>query len=171
MIARENEILNVTVNKTSDKVNISRTKTKRKRGRPRKSEQVTGKIEVEKNGNDDGKVVKIKTLEHDIKGVVPVLENCGLPEDKNKFVIGDSAYLAKEKTKKELSKKGITLIAPYRKNQKKVNTKEEKKKLKNRNLIERKFSSVKQNNRIHVRKDRKIVNFIGFFYLGTVGTF
>jgi hypothetical protein len=72
----------------------------------------------------------------------------------------------------ELQQRNVITVTPYRRNQNKTNTIQEKNKLKKRSCIERKFSEVKHNNnRIHVRKDRNMINYMGFFYLGVIKTF
>lgn len=115
------------------------------------------------------KKIKINTLEHDVKGIDSVFENCGLSKDRKKNLIGDGGYIMNDADKKRLLDRNINMITPYRKNQKKINTATEKTKLKGRSAIERSFASVKHNNnRIHVRKDRLLVNYLGFFYLGVI---
>lgn len=162
-----NDIINVIENKSSTKeIILGAKKIKRKRGRPKKiPDNQINDIPIKEN---NGKKIIIKTLEHDVKGIIPVLDNCGIQEYKMKNVIGDTGYLLNDDSKEVLSKKNIRLITPYRRNQKKQNTEADKKKLKGRSAIERKFSSVKRHNRIHVRKDRFIINFMGFFYLGII---
>lgn len=167
LISTENEILNVTENHSLKKeVIFGVEKIKRGRGRPRKNQEPINNII---NGNE--KRVIIETLEHDVKGIIPVLESCGIPENKKKIIIGDAGYIVNDETKQILAKKNVTMITPYRKNQKKVNTLAEKKKLKKRNVIERKINLMKRNNRVHVRKDRYMINYMGFFYLGLICTF
>ena len=48
------------------------------------------------------------------------------------------------------------------------NTPDEKLKLKNRYKIENLFARIKQFNRIQVRRDKKIVSFMGFIHLAVI---
>lgn len=169
-------IINVIDNKTLTKeITFGTEKIKRKRGRPKKTEIVQEESIID---NEQSKIEEVKktititTLEHDVKGIIPVLENCGIPENKKRIVTGDMGYIVNEESNKILLEKGIKLITPYRKNQKKQNTVAEKRKLKKRSAIERRICSVKHNNnRIHVRKDRHMINYMGFLYLGIINTF
>lgn len=135
--------------------------------------EIVKKIKLEQECINKPKIKKIiiQTLEHDIKGIMPALETCGIPRETKINLIGDKGYIMNENGKKALLERNVTLITSYRTNQKKRNTPSEKEKLKQRGSIERKFRSVKQNNRVHVRKDRNMVNYIGFFYLGVIKTF
>jgi Transposase DDE domain len=173
MVTSNNDILNVVENKTSSKeIDLENKKFKRKRrGRPRKKENISDVMEQKTKESKCQKTMTIQTLEHDVKGIEPVLENTAIPESKKINLIGDAGYIINEKNKKKLAEKNVTLITPYRRNQKKQNTTSEKRKLKKRSSIERKFRSVKQYNRIHVRKDRYMNNYMGFFYLGIINTF
>jgi hypothetical protein len=169
------EILNVLDNETQTKEITFEPKIKQKRGRPKKIEKML-KQDIIKNEQqkpvNNIKPIIITTLEHDVKGIIPVLKDCGIPETKNKNLIGDAGYILNDKDKMYLLNKNIRLITPYRKNQTKKNTIEEKTKLKKRNGVERKLCTIKHNNnRIHVRKDRHIKNYMGFVYLGIINTF
>jgi transposase len=69
------------------------------------------------------------------------------------------------KESKILNKK-IKLVTPKRKNQHILNTKEELEKLEKRSSIECWFAKIKRFNRIHVRRDKNINTYMGFFLLG-----
>ena len=60
------------------------------------------------------------------------------------------------------------MITPKRKNQLTQNTKEENTKLKMRYKIENVIATIKKYNRIHVRRDKLIVTYMGFVYLGCI---
>jgi len=49
---------------------------------------------------------------------------------------------------------------------KRTNTSREKKLIKDRSVIENLFSNLKSYNRIHVRKDKKYINYSSFIYMG-----
>ena len=61
-------------------------------------------------------------------------------------LVGDKGYIATKKTKNELFKKGIKLITPYRKNQKKKNCIKNKLKLKKRYVVEHANQKIKDFN-------------------------
>lgn len=96
-------------------------------------------------------------------GIVPVIENVSCLSNKKINLIADTGYVMNEKNeiRKQLENKQITLVTSYRKNQKKQNTDDEKKKLKKRCRIEHLFARIKKFNRVHVRKDRYMINYMG----------
>jgi hypothetical protein len=113
------------------------------------------------------KVKKIKTLEHDIKGIIPAVMK--IKTNKNIFLAGDKGYIVSEETKKMLKKEhNINIVTPYRKNMKKKNTAKEKKILKTRHLVENSICKIKAFSRIHVRRDKKLINYMGFMYLALI---
>ena len=57
------------------------------------------------------------------------------------------------------------MIYPKRKNQKIKNTKKEKKILKKRHKIDNVFASIKKYDRIMLRKEHKIINYMSFVYI------
>ena len=65
----------------------------------------------------------------------------------------------------ELARKQVTLITPYRKNQNKKNTDNEKRELQRRYKVENCIGKIKMYNRVHVRRDQKIITYMGFVYL------
>ena len=58
------------------------------------------------------------------------------------------------------------MTCPKRKNQKKKNTNLEKILLKDRHKIENFFASLKNYNRIVLRRDKNILNYMSFVYMG-----
>lgn len=176
IIGNKDTILNVTVAKTNDKVVVfgksKGEKEKRPRGRPRKVLNEEPKEPIVKQVEQKQEIgIIIQTLEHDIKGIIPTLKDIDVLKRKHINLIGDKGYIADEETKKRLctdTGMKVKLITPYRKNQKKKNTVVDKKKLRTRSTIERKIRTAKQYNRIHVRKDQKVINYMGFFYVGVL---
>jgi len=107
----------------------------------------------------------IQTIEHDIKGIIPIIES--LQTDKKIILTGDTGYVINDNKKTELNDKYNTkLITSYRRNQKKKNTEEEKKILKSRPKVENAISKLKRFNRIHVRRDKLMASFMGFVHIG-----
>ena len=90
--------------------------------------------------------------------------------------IADKGYIMKTENKEKLLKKGAKMITPYKKNQikiskngkktKKINTKREKEKLKNRFKIEHVNQTIKKYNRLNVRKDKLACTYQSFTFLG-----
>ena len=122
---------------------------------------------IDKLNKDMIKVVK--TLEHDVKGVKPIIKIIG-KKDKPIKLIGDKGYLINSDDKKEIKKMNVDMIArllrqPKRKNQKKRNTKEELICLKERYKIENMIAKIKVFNRVHVRRDKLLCTYMGFVYL------
>jgi transposase len=79
-------------------------------------------------------------------------------------LIADKGYISKAK-QEELIKQKIQLIFPYRKNQKKRNTKREKTKIKKRQVVEHANQKMKDYNRVYIRRDHLIVTYKGFVYM------
>lgn len=107
----------------------------------------------------------IVSFVHDSKVIQKTINSGNKNIEINK-IIGDGGY----KTKNMIfsNKKEIKIITPDRKNQKnKLNNEQDKKDLTIRYRVENVFSSLKMNNeRIMLRKDRKIENFMSWFYIG-----
>jgi len=95
------------------------------------------------------------TIKHDLNGVQPTLNNIPVKFKKyiNVKLIDDKGYITSKKFNMDNRKIGI--ICPKRKNQKKEN-----------NKIENVFASIKKYDRINVRKDRYITNYMSFLYIG-----
>lgn len=84
-------------------------------------------------------------------------------------ICGDKGYISQNSF--NLNGKLLKMIAPKRKNQKTKNTKQEKKILSNRYVVENSIKNIKQYGRTYVRKDKKIKNFMSFIFLGLAETF
>jgi len=81
-------------------------------------------------------------------------------------LIADKGYMRKQTKKDKLEKKGIHLLTPYRRNQKKELTDEQKDKYKLRIRVEASIAHLKQYNRIYVRRDKRADTYMGFVYIG-----
>ena len=105
-------------------------------------------------------------IKHDLNGVQPTLNNIPVTFKKyiNVKLIGDKGYITPKKF--NIGDRKIGIIYPKRKNQKKKNTVIEKRELKKRHKIENVFASIKKYSRINVRKDRKIIHYMSFTYIG-----
>ena len=79
-------------------------------------------------------------------------------------VIADKGYIS-EKQRIKCKKQSITLICPYRKNQKKQNTKKELMLLKDRYIVEHFFSWMKNYRKLRMRYDALVASFEGFVML------
>ena len=106
----------------------------------------------------------IKTFVHDSKTIQQTVNNVNNLINIKK-IIGDGGYKTQDLIKQ--NNKKITIITPNRKNQKNnLNSNEEKNILKQRYKIENVICSIKMNNeRIFLRKDRKIKHFMSWFYI------
>ena len=106
------------------------------------------------------------TIKHDVKGVQKTLNT--IPFELKEYVsvklIGDKGYVTNEEFR--VFGKKVKIIYPKRKNQKKKNTKKEKKVLSKRHKVENFFASLKKYNRIVLRRDHKIDNYMSFTYMG-----
>ena len=58
------------------------------------------------------------------------------------------------------------MVTSYRKNQKKINTKNEKKLLTHRYKVEHIFAYIKEYGRLIIRQDKLIKTFMGFIFIG-----
>ena len=126
-------------------------------------------IDVIKLLNENGltRTYKIKTLSHDIEGIELVVDSLNKPEIK-KEITGDKGYIINEAKIAKLKEKNVTIIAPKRKNQNTVNTLTEKEKLKGRYKVENMLCKIKVFQRVHVRQDKKLKNYMGFVYLACI---
>lgn len=106
------------------------------------------------------------TFKHDIKGVQKTLDTIPfkLKEYVSVNLIGDKGYVSSKKF--NVFNRLIKIIHPKRKNQKKKNTKIERKKLSKRHKIENFFAMLKKYNRLVLRHERKIVHYMSFVYIG-----
>jgi len=118
--------------------------------------------EIKFKNND--KIYQIKTLEHEIKGIVPAISS--LRTNKNITLTADAGYVMHDKDKLILKNKlKITLISPYRCNQNRENTKEEIELLKKRPKVENAIQKLKRYNRVHVRRDQLLCSYMGFVHM------
>ena len=105
-----------------------------------------------------------KTSCHDVTGVQDVLDSVSLkiPGYVKCDVIGDKGYITSNNF--VISNRVINLTTPKRKNQKIKTSNLCKKKLKGRHKIENLFATIKANERINVRHERKLNNYLSFVY-------
>jgi hypothetical protein len=148
--------LDVKINKKSLDVEIN--------AKPFNAELINVKT-LNKPNKDTIKIVK--TLEHDVKGVKPIIKLIG---KKNKPIklIGDKGYLISKDDRKELKSMNVDMIAPKRKNQKDRNTDDELNHLRTRYKVENSIAKIKVFNRIHVRRDKLLCTYMGFVYLAFI---
>ena len=104
-----------------------------------------------------GNINDVKTLDISIDKLIPL-------KYRKINMICDKGYISKDK-KQELKIKKINLIYPKRQNQKIKTTKYEKKKLKNRYIIEHLNQRIKNYERIALRKDKLNHTFLSNIYL------
>lgn len=114
---------------------------------------------------------KTKSFPHDVMSVQNTLDNIciDIPKYVNIKHAGDKGYITPKIF--NLQGKNISMIAPKRKNQKSKNTKSDIKILSKRYRAENSLCDVKSNNRVMVRKDKKIDTFMGFVFLSLLHTF
>ncbi|VBB18243.1 hypothetical protein YASMINEVIRUS_706 [Yasminevirus sp. GU-2018] len=118
---------------------------------------------------DDSKnVVNIKEFKsttNDCITIEKTLEGVRLKGRIN--LMGDKGYHVREEVKEALRKRKIRLIVPRKKNQKKRCLRsKDRELLKERNKIENVIKMLKSINRISVRKDKRISNYLGFVWFG-----
>ena len=107
----------------------------------------------------------IKTLPHDSKSIIHAINDINKKYgDVNYNLLGDAGFIIN----KDNVPSHVNLITVKRKNQKEQNTEENKSKLKNRYKIENLFAKIKAFNRIHIRRDKLIVSFMGFVYMAVM---
>ena len=109
---------------------------------------------------------------HDLKLVQTNLNNMFVKMQRNKItkLCGDKGYISRKRFKLNNNKR-VKLITPKRKNQVIQNTRMELKVLKGRQSIERSLSFIKKYNRVVVRKDKCIENYMGFVFLALMDSF
>ena len=111
------------------------------------------------------KVKTIKTLPHDSQTILPAINSLKTNKSYNLVVdskfICDSGFLFD----RSLIPANVNLITVKRKNQLVQNTVIENQILKKRYKIENLFARIKQFNRVHVRRDKLIVTYLGFVHL------
>lgn len=110
-----------------------------------------------------GNISDTKTIIDSYCNLPTFIKNCSVN------IIGDNGYLlnANRWENKFFKLNKINLIIPKRKNQRRKRlSKYKKSKLKERYKIEICIKRLKANNRIIIRKDKKIINYISFVYIG-----
>lgn len=83
-------------------------------------------------------------------------------------IVADKGYLMCENDKKELAEINTTIITPLRSNQINTTSEEDKIKLHRRHRVENMFAKIKAYNRVHVRRDKLLANYMGFVYLACI---
>ena len=113
----------------------------------------------------DNKSTTIRTLSHDVKNVVPVVEDLRqtVPDNIKINLYGDKGYAMLKKDKAKLLRKHNTrLVNVNKSNQKKKNMKKDERKLNHRYKVENMFARIKAYNRVHVRRDKTLACYMGF---------
>ena len=82
------------------------------------------------------------------------------------YLYADKSYISKDLKNRLLTSKKINLITPFKKNQKEINTDEERDGLKRRMRIEHINNKLKQNRSLHTRYTKDLLLFEGLIYLG-----
>ena len=112
----------------------------------------------------NNKLHKSKYFEHEINKVQETLDNISInTNDIDVNLIGDRGYVTT--TIFSISDKPIHIITPKRSNQKTQNTLVEKQLLKKRSIVENFFCDLKKHERICLRKDHLIKNYLSFVYM------
>jgi len=108
---------------------------------------------------------KRNTSVHEIKNVQKTLDT--IPIEIKQYVKvnfgGDKGYISKNKF--IVLGQETQIITPKKKNQKTKNSKKEKELLSKRRKVEHFFINLKKNDRVNVRKDKKIRNYMSFVYI------
>jgi hypothetical protein len=125
-------------------------------------------IQTKKNtliDNNDNLINK-KTFKHELTGIQSTLNKISIKFENIEEInlIADLGY--KSNSTYYLENKKINLITPQRSNQKIHTSERNKDLLKHRYLIENFFANIKKYNRIYLRKDKKIKNYLSFVYMG-----
>jgi len=112
-------------------------------------------------------IIPVKTTSHDSKTIIQSIKDLNIKRRIN--LIADKGYIMNKKDKNILLKKHkVKLIVPKKKNQKNVRiTKYMKSKLKIRNVVENCIQSLKSFNRVYLRRDRLIANYLSFVFIGS----
>lgn len=114
---------------------------------------------------------KCNVFSHDIKSVQDTINEIQIkiPSYVRTKIIGDKGYITQKTFK--LNGKNVKIIAPKRKNQKSKNTKNEKDVLTKRYVVENSNANFKKAERVMVRKEKLIKNYMGFVYLSMLENF
>lgn len=118
--------------------------------------------------NDHDKNKKIKTSVNDVKTINSSLnninDNINIKSINNTIdLIGDKGYITNEKFDYKDNK--VNIITPLKKNSKNKFICRNNQKLSFRYIIENTICSYKKDNRINLRKDRKLSTFMGWVYM------
>jgi len=110
-------------------------------------------------------ITPFKSTTNDRKTIIDSINNTNIK--KRVYLIGDKGYISTKFNRQVLLKKyKVKLITPRKKNQKNIRiSKLMKSKLKIRNRVENCIQSIKSFNRISIRKDRKLINYMNFVYM------
>ena len=110
-------------------------------------------------------ITPFKSTTNDRKTIIDSINNTNIKKRVN--LIGDKGYISTKFNRQVLLKKyKVKLITPRKKNQKNIRiSKLMKSKLKIRNRVENCIQSIKSFNRISIRKDRKLINYMNFVYM------
>lgn len=112
----------------------------------------------------------IKTVQHDVNTIQQSIDNINndIIKTKNIDLIGDKGYKTDNnfKTRNDIN---VKIITPNRKNQKKnLINRGQRLKLGFRYIIENTLGSIKTDERINLRKDKKINTFMGWIYISSL---
>ena len=112
-------------------------------------------------------IVPFKPNVNDQRTIIDSINRLNLNK-KRINLIGDKGFIVNKNKKLELLKNhNVKLIVPKKKNQKNTRiSKLMRSKLMVRNKVENCIQSLKAFNRIAIRRDRKISNYLGFLFLG-----
>jgi len=115
----------------------------------------------------DKNVIEVKPFKSTMNDCITIEETVKDIKYKKKIhLIGDKGYCAREEIRNRLLKKKIRLIVPKKKNQKKKPIKaKDRERLKERNKVENCIRMIKMYNRVSVRKDKLIINYMGFVWV------
>ncbi|VBB18163.1 hypothetical protein YASMINEVIRUS_626 [Yasminevirus sp. GU-2018] len=110
-------------------------------------------------------IKEFKSVANDCTTIDATLEGVKLTGRVN--LTGDKGYHVRQEVKEALRRRKIRLIVPRKKNQKRRCLRaRDRELLKERNKIENVIKMLKSINRISLRKDRKINNYLGFVWFG-----
>ena len=118
--------------------------------------------------DDKKNIINVKAFKSTLNDCKTIEETIKSLDIKGKInLVGDKGYLVREDVKKRLRKKKIRLIVPRKKNQKKKRIrKKDRELLKERNKVENAIKLIKSINIISLRKDKNILTYMGFVWIG-----
>lgn len=126
---------------------------------------VTINLPLDKIIKYDSKNKEIKTSKHDSKCIEETILNKNVNIELNNIcLIGDKGYKIKNNLENNCN-----VVTPNKKNQKNnLIDRHQKEKLKYRHIVENSINGWKHKERINLRKDKKIINFVGWVYLSVL---